>query len=705
MILLKSAKFINFKGLRDVELSFSTDPKKNLTVIRAANETGKTTIMSGLTWGLFGDEALDGGRKKRNTLSLGPSDWNFPSDGLDVEIRVEIEIQVIDIESEKPTNFHIIRKQTEHFTDSANFSTGDSQLTVLKQTSRGSEVQQEPELFLARSFLPLPLKDIFFFDGDSALKFTDREDVGGRRQGVEDAIKKLLGLEILEQAEKHLEIAKSNVLKKVRDDNPGTPIQELLDKEIKLGEDIEKETGTLTQTRKDYDKILDEKTKFESTRDGILASGGGRKEELRKQFELSGKQLKVTEEELERNIRSLRDKLNTPELLFQLSKDFLNKAETIFDELEDKKVIPNTLPEILETTLARGICICGVSIAKGTEGHKHIDATLSSLKGQTVAHGVLLNLSQSLKGAVRQARPGALNWVTGIQENRRSISELRNREVELRIQREAIKDQLQQIPEADLQLVLKRISELEIDIKNKWTDQKVIEKSLVDLRTELSAISREKDLLEGKNQKYQMGIATHHSAEDLLQVVKKTISHLKNETLDEVGKKMNTLFLQMIANTDGTGSIAGVNLSKEFDITVIGPGDQTYVPRTYLNGASRRALTMAFILGLVQVSGESAMTVVDTPLGMADGAVRRSILKTLISESVQPVIFLTFSECMGVEDILDGAVGSSYTITNSQHFPRMLVNRPDTNFNEVLVCRCTHRESCKTCKRKLEETQ
>ena len=704
MILLKSAKFYNFKGLRDVELEFSTDPKKKLTVIRAANGTGKTSVMSGLTWGLFGDDALDGGRKKRHTLRLSPSDWNFSSDGSDIEIRVEIEIQVIDTETERPANYHIIRKQTEHFADLTNFSTGDSQLTVLKQTPKGADVQQEPELFLARTFLPLPLKDIFFFDGDSALKFLDRDDVSGRRQGVEDAIKKLLGLEILEQAEKHLEIAKSAVLKKVRDDNPGTPIQDLLSKEIKLNEDIQKLRDELKQFRQDYDSILDEKTKQESTRDEILANGGGRKEELRKQFEISGKQLKAAEEELERNIRSLRDKLNTPELLFQLSKDFLNKAETIFDELEEKKVIPNTLPEILETTLARGTCICGASIAKGTAGHKHIDATLSGLKDQTVAHGVLLNLSQSLKAAVRQSRPGALNWVTGIQENQRTISDLRNRQDELRLRIEALKEQLRQIPEANLQLVLKRISELEVGIKDKWAAQKVIENSIEIKQRELSDISREKDLMEGKNQKYQRGIAAQHSAEDLAQVVKMTIAHLKNETIDEVSKKMNSLFLQMIANTDGMGSIAGANLSKEFDISVIGPSDQTFVPRSYLNGASRRALTIAFILGLVQVSGESAMTVVDTPLGMTDGAVRRSLLKTLIDESVQPVLFLTFSEIMGVEDILDVAVGSSYTMTNSQHFPKHIVNKPSTRFSEVMVCRCTHRESCKICKRKAGES-
>lgn len=702
MILLKNAKFFNFKGLRNVELSFSTDPKKKLTVIRAANATGKTSAMSALTWGLFGDEALTGGRRKRHLERLSPTDWNFEIDGSDVEIRVEIEFQVIDADSERPTNYHIIRKQVEHFSNSSVFNAGDSQLTLLKQTAKGADVQPEPELFLARSFLPLPLKDIFFFDGDSALKFTDRDDASGRRQGVEDAIRKLLGLEILEQAEKHLEIAKSAVLKKVRDENPGTPIELLLSRQIKLNEEIQKQNEELKQLRRDYDSLKDEKTKQESTRDEILASGGGRKEDLRKQFEQTGKQLKAAEEELERNIRSLRDKLNAPELLFQLSKDFLKKAENIFDDLEEKKVIPNTLPEILETTLANGFCICGADISKGTDGHKHIESTLSGLKNQTTSHSLLLNLSQSLKAAVRQSRPGALNWVTGVQDNQRTIADLRNREDELRLHREALQEQLRQIPEANLQLVLKRISELEGSIKDKYAAQRVAENSIGVMQAELVEIRREESLLESKNQKYLMGIAAQHSAEDLIQVVKSTIAHLKNETVDEVGEKINSLFLEMIANTKGLGAIAGVTLSREFDILVIGPGDERYSPMTYLNGASRRALTIAFILALVQVSGESAMTVIDTPLGMTDGAVRRSLLRTIISESVQPVLFLTYSEIKDVEDILDEAAGCSYTMTNSQHYPDHLMNKPKTKFSEVLVCECNHRESCAICKRKVE---
>ena len=48
----------NFRLLKDIAFEFSTHGDRNLTVIRAANESGKTTLLTALQWGLFGDEAL-----------------------------------------------------------------------------------------------------------------------------------------------------------------------------------------------------------------------------------------------------------------------------------------------------------------------------------------------------------------------------------------------------------------------------------------------------------------------------------------------------------------------------------------------------------------------------------------------------------------------------------------------------------------------
>ena len=71
------AVFKNFRLLRDLELEFSTDSTKKLTVVRAENETGKTTMLHGIQWALYGDDALPG---KGRDFRLYPIDWNA-SDG------------------------------------------------------------------------------------------------------------------------------------------------------------------------------------------------------------------------------------------------------------------------------------------------------------------------------------------------------------------------------------------------------------------------------------------------------------------------------------------------------------------------------------------------------------------------------------------------------------------------------------------------
>ena len=57
------ADFQNFRLLRDLSLTFANDTNKKLSVIRAENESGKTTILNALQWALYGDDALPGGRR------------------------------------------------------------------------------------------------------------------------------------------------------------------------------------------------------------------------------------------------------------------------------------------------------------------------------------------------------------------------------------------------------------------------------------------------------------------------------------------------------------------------------------------------------------------------------------------------------------------------------------------------------------------
>jgi len=164
---------------------------------------------------------------------------------------------------------------------------------------------------------------------------------------------------------------------------------------------------------------------------------------------------------------------------------------------------------------------------------------------------------------------------------------------------------------------------------------------------------------------------------------------------------MNSIFLEMIGADPEQGAIIRrAEISREFDIIVYGPNNRTLNPDRDLNGASRRALTLAFILALTKVSEVEAPNVIDTPLGMTSGFVKRSILRTAVRESAQLILFLTHDEIAGCEEIIDEAAGMVFTLTNPAHYPRMLVNDPGVVERKVIRCGCDHRSECQLCQRR-----
>jgi DNA sulfur modification protein DndD len=147
-------------------------------------------------------------------------------------------------------------------------------------------------------------------------------------------------------------------------------------------------------------------------------------------------------------------------------------------------------------------------------------------------------------------------------------------------------------------------------------------------------------------------------------------------------------------------TITKAELTEDFDILVYGLNGKQIDPDQALNGASRRAITLAFILALTKVSEVKAPNIIDTPLGMMSGYVKQSVLNQTLKEGTQVILFLTHDEIQGVEHILDTKAGMVYTLTNPAHYPRMLVNQPTVNDAKIIRCACNHRQSCEICARK-----
>ena len=122
-------------------------------------------------------------------------------------------------------------------------------------------------------------------------------------------------------------------------------------------------------------------------------------------------------------------------------------------------------------------------------------------------------------------------------------------------------------------------------------------------------------------------------------------------------------------------------------------------PSTDFNGASRRALTIAFTLALAKVSGVDAPNVIDTPLGMMSGYVKTEVVRISAENCNQLVLFLTHDEIKGCEEILEKFLGACSTITNPAHYPKILKNKPPETKGTVVQCDCGIRSDCKICSR------
>jgi len=267
----------------------------------------------------------------------------------------------------------------------------------------------------------------------------------------------------------------------------------------------------------------------------------------------------------------------------------------------------------------------------------------------------------------------------------------------------ALEVQLDDIPDTNIQGLR--------DTKRQYVEQRDrfhaarsrYETQLEGLNKERGSLVLQRDNLLREQKKGTRILAELEVTQDVERVLNNAYIRITNEELAKVSELMNTVFLEMIGSDPDQGAIIRkAEISKGYDIVVYGPNDRTLNPDRDLNGASRRALTLAFILALTKISEVEAPNVIDTPLGMMSGYVKRSVLKTAIRESSQLVLFLTRSEIADCEDILDSEAGRVITLTNPAHYPRMLVNDPQVNNRTILRCECNHRQECTLCQRRVD---
>lgn len=701
---LVRAEFENFRLLRDLKLDFSTDDERKLTVIRAENETGKTTILNALQWALYGDSALPG---KGQDYRLHPIDWDV-SDGIRVPISAQVDFETTTYRHsaqgtiETKRHYRIIRSANETL-KGTEWERSPSIVKLFHLSNTGSDPIDPPEAIIMDE-LPPELREVFFTDGDRALSFIEATvSVNTKRERVQKAIQALLGLGVIEDALKHVKKAAADVNKSAKGigaDNKLTKIATRL-------EIIDKESDALEE------KIDDAKVQFAAFDEKLAAIQKeidaalvkGDREKLKHDIEQAQRQISQIDNQRAAAAKEHSNLFRSLPLARDLLGPVLQKALDKLGELKQQGKIPNTTIPVLEERLEGNICICGESLEMTSEEGKKRRDHIQHLIDDSRKSDELQSIITDLYFGSRSLQPDQVSeeerWLA-------DYAKVVERRDELEIMRgehgkklKALESQLDDVPDTNIQGLR--------DTKRQYTEQRDrfnatrsrFETQLEGLKREQESLVLQRDNLLREQKKGARILAELEVTQDVAQVFQKSYDRITNEELAKVSKLMNDIFLEMIGADPEQGAIIRkAEINKDFDIVVFGPNDRTLNPDRDLNGASRRALTLAFILALTKVSEVEAPNVIDTPLGMMSGYVKRSVLRTAIRESSQLVLLLTRSEIADCEEILDSEAGRIITLTNPAHYPRMLVNDPKVKERAVMRCECNHRQECQLCQRR-----
>ena len=214
---LRSVQLINWRSYRSARFEFPRPHDgKNVVLVRAPNEYGKTSFFEAITLGLFGREGLCLVPRARTEMGNGVEERINASYSRFLEGALHHRVSetgapecVVKLDWEDDAGDPIEIKRTWYFRANGQHRGGDDQLEIYEGTRRRPvappfSVEDEDRWYrewIAGRFLQPTLAEFFLFDGEQIQRYANRDMDNQVRRGIEG----LLGLPVLHSLKDSLE--------------------------------------------------------------------------------------------------------------------------------------------------------------------------------------------------------------------------------------------------------------------------------------------------------------------------------------------------------------------------------------------------------------------------------------------------------------------------------------------------------------------
>lgn len=686
----------NFKLLEDIRLEFSTDPEKPLTLIRAENGSGKTSLLAAMLWAFYGRRGLPSHASDLRLASTATP----TGQPVDVSVMVEFNHDAGGGEG----RYRLIRSVEETPEDGDDYRSTADRVQLYHLTPQGENPVEPPDAFVAQ-MIPPDLRRVFFTNGDDVQEFmSGKVNTRERQEQVHSAIKSLLGLEQLYVARTDL----TRIETRMRRDFAQSGSSDLQDASDAV-EDAETKVEQLTSKIDDLESSLH---RMRETRAGWDSELGrikdvGDIDEINAEISGLKRDLGDLDNRETAHFAAMREALKSEALSWDVAGEQLQTGLMSLSELADRGVIPGTAVEVLVDRLQLEECICGTRLAEGSDARAHIEHLIEhqravSERDQRLTEALHVARAAQQAHEAQKAdhngfgdrRQRALETSTSITDTIRSKrQQLAHAEGKrAQIDEERVRTLVDNIADVD-----PKIAEADRQLARDGRDLEIAEERLQAAKSAFETLEREADRSAAKKARLDAAVDLHH-------LVDQMVHTLEGNRVRQVEARMATMFLDIVGSDPEIDSsvFSQVTINKSFDIEVRDPGGRKLDFDGEINGASQRALTLSFIWALMEVAEVEAPRIIDTPLGMVSGSVKSRMVESITNPQpelpFQVLLLLTRSEIRDVETQLAKRAGVSRTMTCSRDSGELArvwgQDRP-----MVRMCTCGIETTCRICAR------
>ena len=618
---LSLQNFRQFHGCHIIE--FDADDTQNITVVHGENGAGKTSLLNAFKWCFYGRTDFDTGQQ--NILN----EHAVVSANINEELPMSIEIEF------EHDDYKYMAKRLQRYRKTGGLNAepiGTAMLELSWTDPQGKyDKSKNPESQMSQ-ILPEKMHSYFFFNGERIEKLA----YASASQEIREAIRTLMGLEIVERGRDHLNGKVKKQLRRQIKHEASEELKQAIDDENNLDDQLE-------QTKKDVE--LEKNNIEEFKKEFRFVSN--KLENIKATMELQNQRNKI-----EQRLNDIRSELSNIRVEMRsviCESGFLAFIQSVsqevtsrLEESRQKGELPYPIKQqFVEDLLEREKCICDTKLVSGSPEYAAVESYRYSVEQEGIEDALY-----STAGALKQ-----VEW-----SRQELFRQLKGKITRRRVLESEQRDLLGQLDDINKQVNESEhedaiaLNQKRLDLEKKREDaigrKARLEGDVEDLEKQLSEAQKKRKELAIQSERVEIARHRYDIAEECARVLSELHDALSSQTKEQLSKRVNDNF-QKILQKDYWAEIDEdycLQIFKEI------PGHGPQIVHEKSTGESQ-VTSLSFIGSIVELAKEQHEKgaqffrggvfpiIMDSPFGSLDPLYRK-LTARYIPELAEQIILL-----------------------------------------------------------------